>query len=57
MVYVRAESESFESGSEMEIQINHSIPNRRSDRKRTCQRVDFALPVNHRVKIKGNKTG
>ena len=44
-----------------EIQMNHLIPARRPDlvlitkTKRTCHPMDFAVPVDHRVKIKVNK--
>ena len=41
-----------------EIQTDHLIPARRPDlvlinkKKRTCQLVDFAVPADHRVKLK-----
>ena len=44
-----------------EIQTNYPIPTRRPDqvlikkKKRTCHLVDFAVPVNHRVKMKESK--
>ena len=43
------------------MKIDHSILSRRPDQelnnkgKRTCHRVDFAIPVDHRVKIKESK--
>ena len=43
---------------DFEIQTDHLIPARRPDliiinkRKRTCKIVDFAVPVDHRIKLK-----
>ena len=46
---------------DFEIQIDHLIPARRPDlviineNKRTCCIADFAIPADHRMKMKENK--
>ena len=45
------------------MQTDHEIPARREDwmlinekKKRTCHEVDFAVPTDQRVEIKGSET-
>ena len=46
---------------DFDIQTDHLISARRPDliiinnKKRTCKIVDFAVPTNHRIKIKESK--
>ena len=46
---------------EFEIQTDHLIPARRRDlmlinkKKKTCHQVDFAVPSDHRMKMKENE--
>ena len=49
---------------DFEVQTDHLIPARRPDlelinkkkkKKKTCQLVDFAVPADHRVKLKENE--
>ena len=42
---------------DFEIQMNHLVPARQPDvetvnKKRTCRKMDFAVPADHRVKLK-----
>ena len=47
--------------SDFEIQMDHPIQARRPDlvliynKKRTCQQVDFVIPIDHWVKIRDHK--
>ena len=46
---------------QFDIQMDHSIPHRRpnlvlTNKKKTCHLVDFAIPMDHRDKIKENES-
>ena len=59
------ENETLKILGDFEIQTNHLIPTERpvitkekkkkKEKKRTCRMMDFAIPTDHRVKIKEKK--